>query len=286
MPHARRKVATDLPKRLFLSYATEDEQYREQFDQALAGVRRAGLLEMWTFREIPPGADLDHAITASIEQADIIALLVSPAFLASDYCWNVEMKRAIELHDAGKTSLVPIVVRSCVWDDAPFARLNALPKDARPIAEWPSRDEAWTSVVRGVRSLIEDSNRGTNRTGPILAPRTSRGLRRDDRGFLTKEAVLHMVLSRVQGNQQPLAEPLLLLENSFQRTWLVFTERIVACVLDDISKNELYDPLRWECRHRHALPVQVERYKNKLGLIHLGPEIGCIPSVFTRIRRI
>jgi hypothetical protein len=265
-------VTTNRPKRLFLSYATEDEQYREQFDQALAGVRRAGLVTMWTFREIAPGADLDHAITTSIEQADIIALLVSPAFLASDYCWNVEMKRAIELYDVGKTALVPIVVRSCVWEDAPFARLNALPKDARPVAEWPSRDEAWTSVVRGVRRLIEDSNRGVKRTEPILAPRISRGLQRDDNGFLTKEAVLHMVLSRVQGNQQPLAEPLLLLENSFQRTWLVFTERIIACVLDDISKNELYDPLRWECRHRHALPVQVERYKNKVGVIHLGPD--------------
>ncbi len=101
-------MATNRPKRLFLSYATEDEQYREQFDQALAGVRRAGLVSMWTFREIVPGADLDHAITTSIEQADIIALLVSPAFLASDYCWNVEMKRAVELYDAGKAALVPM----------------------------------------------------------------------------------------------------------------------------------------------------------------------------------
>jgi hypothetical protein len=76
----------------------------------------------------------------------------------------------------------------------------------------------------------------------------------------------------VQGNQRPITEPLLLLENSFQRTWLVFTDRVIACVLDDISKNELYDPFRWECRHGHALPVQVERYKNKVGLIHLGPD--------------
>jgi len=235
-------------------------------------MRRAGLVETWTFREITPGEDLDHAISSSLDRADIVALLVSPAFLNSDYCWNIEMKRAVERHDRGQTVLIPIVIRSCLWEDTPFARLNALPTDAKAVAEWASRDEAWTTVARGIRTVIEHINRGGSRPRRILTAPTSSLLHRDPEGFLTTDAVLHLVLSRVQGRQEPLENPILLFENSFQHTWLVFTERVIACILDDITKNELYDPLRWYCRHRFALPVEVEAYKRKIGLLHLGPE--------------
>jgi hypothetical protein len=97
-------------------------------------------------------------------------------------------------------------------------------------------------------------------------------LRRDDEGFLTPESLVVMVLARVQGKQRILSEPLLLFENTYQRTSLVITERVVACILDDTSKNELYDPLRWQCRHQLALPVEVVAHKENVGLIHLGPE--------------
>jgi len=95
---------------------------------------------------------------------------------------------------------------------------------------------------------------------------------RDDEGFLTSTSVGELVLARVQGRQRLRTAPILLFENSYQRTWLVVTERVVACVLDDIEKPSAYDPMRWQCRHRFALPVEVEPYKKTVGLIHLGPE--------------
>lgn len=97
-----------------------------------------------------------------------------------------------------------------------------------------------------------------------------RSLLRDQEGFLTPQSVAELVLERSQGNPSLRTEPLLILSNTSQHTWLVFTKRIVACVLDDIRKGELYDPLRWECRHELALPVSVEAHKPAVGLIHLG----------------
>jgi hypothetical protein len=97
-----------------------------------------------------------------------------------------------------------------------------------------------------------------------------RALPRDAEGFLTPASVGELVLERSQGNPSLLAEPLLILKNNFQRTWLIFTRRIVACVLDDVRKGELYDPLRWECRHELALPVAVETHTPEVGLLHLG----------------
>lgn len=272
--HATEAKGMTETRRLFVSYATQDENYRIEFEQALSVMRRTGLVETWTFRGITPGENLDKAITSSINRADIIALLVSPAFLYSDYCWNVEMKRAVERHDKGEAILVPIIVRSCLWEDTPFARLNALPTDAKAVAEWSSRDEAWTSVARGVRKVIEQINSGGASASlqRIITAPESGTFQKDGAGFLTQDSVVRMVLSRVQGRQKAFEDPFLLLENSFQRTWIVATERVIACVLDDISKNQLYDPLRWQCLHRFALPVEVEAYKRKTGLIHLGPK--------------
>jgi hypothetical protein len=95
---------------------------------------------------------------------------------------------------------------------------------------------------------------------------------KDEDGFLTSTSVAELVLGRVQGRQRLRQPPILLFENSYQRTWLVITERAIACVLDDIEKPASYDPLRWYSRHRFALPVETEAYKTTAGLIHLGPE--------------
>lgn len=95
---------------------------------------------------------------------------------------------------------------------------------------------------------------------------------KDEDGFLTSHSVGELVLGHVQGRQRLRSAPMLLFENSYQHTWLVVTERIVACVLDDIEKPASYEPLRWQCRHRFALPVEVEPYKKTVGLLHLGPQ--------------
>ena len=50
-----------------------------------------------------------------IETSQIILLLVSAEFLNSDYCYDVELKRAIARHDAGDARVVPIILRPCDW---------------------------------------------------------------------------------------------------------------------------------------------------------------------------
>lgn len=120
------------------------------------------------------------------------------------------------------------------------------------------------------RELTEYSSHGP--TDTHRRPHPDRALEKDDDGFLTSAAVAGLVQGQVQGRQQLRVAPMLLFENSYQRTWLVITERVVACVLDDIEKPASYEPFRWQCRHRFALPVETESYEKTVGLIHLGPE--------------
>ena len=82
-------------------------------------------------------------------------LLVSADFVASDYCYDVEMKRALERHDAGKARVIPIILRAVDWHSVPLGKLQALPKDGKPVTLWPDRDSAWNDVATGIRKVVE-----------------------------------------------------------------------------------------------------------------------------------
>ncbi|WP_437667498.1 hypothetical protein [Sorangium sp. So ce1182] len=81
-------------------------------------------------------------------------MLVSADFVASDHCYDKEMMRALERHDAGEAHVIPIVLRPSDWSRCPFTTLQALPTDARAVTRWEDRDEAWADVVKGIRGAI------------------------------------------------------------------------------------------------------------------------------------
>jgi hypothetical protein len=56
------------------------------------------------------------------------ALLISADFLASDYCYGIELQRALEGHQRGKARVIPIILRPCDWQTSPFAPLQCLPR--------------------------------------------------------------------------------------------------------------------------------------------------------------
>jgi HEAT repeat protein len=126
-----------------------------QLERHLAALKTEGVIETWTFRDIDAGAEWRQAINANLEAADIVLLLVSSAFLASDYCVNIEMKRALERHARNDCIVVPIILRPCDWRTSAFAHLQPLPKAAKPVTTWRNRDNAWTSAVLGLRHIAD-----------------------------------------------------------------------------------------------------------------------------------
>ncbi|HTN84269.1 MAG TPA: toll/interleukin-1 receptor domain-containing protein [Sorangium sp.] len=143
------------PLRLFFSYSHGDEALRDELETHLALLKREGLLQSWHDRRIGAGDEWAGQIDRNLDEAEVILLLVSADFLASDYCFDKEMKRALARHDAGQAHVIPVVLRKADWRSAPFARLLALPKDGRPVTLWQDRDEAWTDVALGIRRAIE-----------------------------------------------------------------------------------------------------------------------------------
>lgn len=140
---------------VFFSYSHKDEQLRDDLEVQLTMLKREGLIEAWHDRRIPAGSNLDVAISDKLEQADVILLLASPDFLASEYCWGTEVRRAMERHDAGEALVIPVILRPCEWSRAPFGKLLASPTDGKAVTGWADRDAAFLDVARQVRKAVE-----------------------------------------------------------------------------------------------------------------------------------
>jgi hypothetical protein len=112
---------------IFFSYSHKDEALRDELETHLSMLKRQGFITTWQDRRIAAGDILDPMINAHLESADVVLLLVSPDFLASDYCYDKEMSRALERHEAGKCRVIPVILRPSDWHDAPFRKLLAAP---------------------------------------------------------------------------------------------------------------------------------------------------------------
>jgi hypothetical protein len=150
----QRQTNASADRSAFVSYSHKDERYRQQLDISLALLRRDKLIPVWHDRKILPGQEWDREIDKNLENADMVLLLVSPDFLASDYAYSREMLRAVERHESGSATVVPIILRPSDWQSSPLGSLEALPSKGRPVSRWSNRDEAWLDVVQGLRRLI------------------------------------------------------------------------------------------------------------------------------------
>ncbi len=142
-------------KSVFFSYSHEDEELRDQLDAHLKLLQRQRVISTWHDRKILPAEEWDQKIDRRLETADIILLLVSADFIASDYCWDKEVTRAMERHEAKEAVVIPVLLRRCDLKDAPFAKLQGLPSDVKAVKDWEDRDAAWTDVAKGIRKIVE-----------------------------------------------------------------------------------------------------------------------------------
>lgn len=152
---------------VFFSYSHADEELRDQLEKHLTMLKRQGVIETFHDRRIPAGNEIDSSISAELERADVILLLVSPDFLASAYCYDVEMQRALQRHGLGEARVIPVILRHCDWHSAPFGKLMATPRDGKPARAFPDLDEAFLQVAQAIRHAV--AGRGDRVTAAATA---------------------------------------------------------------------------------------------------------------------
>ncbi len=140
---------------VFISYSHRDEAFKDDLVKHLSPLKRLGLVEEWNDRKIAAGTEWNQVISGNLEKANIILLLVSIDFITSEYCYDVELELALERHAKSEAVVIPIIVRNCLWQHTPFAKLQALPKDAKAVSSWGDRDDAFTTISESIRQIAE-----------------------------------------------------------------------------------------------------------------------------------
>jgi len=138
----------------FISYSHKDEHYLERLKVHLAQMRREGLINEWKDMEIHTGKDLDMVISNVLHESDLFLALVSPDYLASNYCYDKEFETAQKMQEEDRLIIVPIIVEPCDWHKTPFSKLKAVPKDGKAISEWTNPNNAFLNVIDELRHLI------------------------------------------------------------------------------------------------------------------------------------
>jgi len=141
---------------VFFCHAPQDEELRRKLETHLALLERGGAVASWNSGAVGAGADGRAEIERQMDRADIILLLVSADFLASDQLYDVQLQRALARRRAGSTVL-GILLRPCDWEQGELGKLVTLPRaEGRvvPVTAWPNLDAAFASIAGAVRAEI------------------------------------------------------------------------------------------------------------------------------------
>ncbi len=141
--------------KVFISYSHKDVKYVELLQAHLSPLKREFIIETWFDRKIQAGDSWDKEIHSALVSADIILMMISADFLASDYCYDMEVKKALTMHDVGEAVVIPIILRPCDWLSAPFSKLQALPRDGKPLSSFSNIDEAFLQITLEIRRITK-----------------------------------------------------------------------------------------------------------------------------------
>jgi hypothetical protein len=177
MKEQQKEIAS--PVKVFYSYAHEDERLRNRLEKHLSAMKQQGMISEWYNRGIVAGTDWARTSDEHLMEATVILLLISPDFLASDYCYGIEMRQALERHEANDACVIPILLRPVDWHGAPFAHLQFLPGNAKAVTEWSNHDAAFRDVAGGIRKAIEQLQSPRPVAPPITTSTISSPSQRD-----------------------------------------------------------------------------------------------------------
>ena len=163
------------PKKVFISYSHDDLEYRKELQKYLIGMERENLIEVWQDGMIQPGTDWDMTIKENLEKADVIILLVSQSFIASNYIHEVELKKTLEKQLDGTAQFFPILIKNCnfrTWkalptkvtdsfaaEGIPLSKFQFIPQSEdelrlKPVNSWGYPENAWVAINEKIRTYV------------------------------------------------------------------------------------------------------------------------------------
>src|SRR5216684_6787565 len=95
---------------VFISYSHQDQALCKELEKHLSNLEQQHIIAPWYDGNITPGEEWMPQIMEHLNSAQIILLLISSDFLASDFCNSIEMTGAIDRHNANQARVIPIIL--------------------------------------------------------------------------------------------------------------------------------------------------------------------------------
>jgi len=149
-------VETQLTKaiKVVLSYSDEDKSLKEKLLKHLSSLRRQGFIESWDNQQIEAGSQRNEEIVKHFNQADVILCLISPGFIDSNQCYEVEMQHALKRRKLGEAEVIPILLKAASWEKTPLHTLQVIPRNKKPIADHPNKDKVLAEVAQEIEKVV------------------------------------------------------------------------------------------------------------------------------------
>src|SRR5260370_135561 len=160
-----------------------------------------GLITIWSDDfDINAGEDWEAAIELHLNTAQIILLLGSPNFMASEYCYSKGMLRAVERHERGNACVIPVILRPVNWQKAPFGKVQALPSGGKPVMSpsWRDKGQAFFNVAEGIGEVVEQLNVQSLR--PSLSITIDKSRPNSARSLSTSKAKEYRLMHTLEGH--------------------------------------------------------------------------------------
>ena len=144
---------------VFISYCHKDTTFLDGLITIVAPLKGDNKLinNLWYDRKIHAGSDFWKEIDEKITTEDVILLLISPDYLASDACLK-ELQIALERREKDGILVIPIILRNCGWTDynATLKNILAIPTDGKPLSSFNNRDEGWMDIYNNIKKSLEN----------------------------------------------------------------------------------------------------------------------------------
>ena len=223
----------------FISYSHEDASMLDLLHKHLAQLQRDNIVTAWTDRDILAGGKLNAAISSELSQSNLFFALLSPHYIASNYCYETEFQKALEMEKLGSIIIVPIIIEPCDWQHTPFKEFKALPKDGKAVSTWENKNTAFLDVIQNIRKLLT-SNTGKSKeikSSSSNALPFSRNYRvKKDFDSIEKLEFTEKTFTEIKEYLKRYIEEILQIENIKART-LIETDKQFECWL--VNRNKI-----------------------------------------------
>lgn len=142
--------------KIFISYSHKDSKYKVDLLSHLKSIELTHNVDVWHDGKILAGDTIDSEVLIQLGISDVVLLLISPNFLASSYCIQVELNKAIERHKKGQCIVVPVILSETIIDDSlPFSKLLRVPEDGKPIQKFKPQNNGYVNAVAKIKQMID-----------------------------------------------------------------------------------------------------------------------------------